>query len=101
MSAVALTLGILLADEKEFDENQVTPGIVGFIATFAIMAIVVLLVIDMVRRIRRVNYRAEAQERLDAEEAELAAGGSAPASPDDLDGTGLGDDRRDDGPNGR
>ncbi|WP_395242576.1 hypothetical protein ACGGZK_10305 [Agromyces sp. MMS24-K17] len=77
MSAVAVHLGLLLAADGEFDENQVTPGIVGFIATFAIMAIVLLLVLDMVRRIRRVNYRAEAQERLDAEEAARAEGGAA------------------------
>jgi len=29
----------------------------------------VLLVVDMTRRIRRINYRAQANERLDAEEA--------------------------------
>ncbi|WP_394552641.1 hypothetical protein ACDF64_17610 [Agromyces sp. MMS24-JH15] len=71
MNAV-LEVAVRFADQ-EFDENQVTPGVWGFIATFAIMAIVVLLVLDMVRRIRRVNYRAEAQARLDAEEAERQA----------------------------
>ncbi|QEO16257.1 hypothetical protein FLP10_14295 [Agromyces intestinalis] len=60
-------------NQDEFDPDAVTPGIIGFIATFLIMAAVLLLVLDMVRRIRRVNYRAEANARLDAEEAEQAA----------------------------
>jgi len=49
------------------DENLVTPGPAGFIIIFLIGVVVVLLIIDMVRRIRRVNYRAEIQERLEAE----------------------------------
>lgn len=57
----------------QFDENQVTPGPWGFVITFAIAGIVVFLVIDMVRRVRRVNYRAEIDERLQAEVAERAA----------------------------
>jgi hypothetical protein len=61
------------------NEDLVTPGIVGFVATFFIAIATVLLVIDMTRRIRRVRYRAEVQEQLDAEEA--AAGGVAPAKP--------------------
>ena len=51
------------------DPNIVTPGVIGFILTFLIAIAVVLLVIDMNRRIRRINYRAQANERLDAEEA--------------------------------
>lgn len=50
-----------------FDENAVTPGVVGFVVIFAIALVVVLLVFDMTRRIRRVNYRAQIQEELDAE----------------------------------
>jgi len=53
-----------------FDEDKVSPGVVGFIAIFLIAAATVLLIIDMTRRIRRVRYRAEVQEKLDAEEAE-------------------------------
>jgi membrane protein YdbS with pleckstrin-like domain len=50
-------------------DNLVTPGVWGFAITFAVVVVVVLLIIDMVRRVRRVRYRAEANERLDAEEA--------------------------------
>jgi len=69
----------------QFDENQVTPGPWGFVITFAIAGIVVFLVIDMVRRVRRVNYRAEIDERLQAEVAERdaarAAGTDGPVAP--------------------
>ncbi|WP_431277658.1 hypothetical protein [Leifsonia poae] len=51
------------------NDDQVTPGYVGFIVTFVLAVVVVLLVIDMVRRIRRVRYRAEIAEKLDAEQA--------------------------------
>ena len=44
------------------------------------MAVVLLLVLDMVRRIRRVNYRAEARERIEAEEREANGGADAAAS---------------------
>ena len=54
----------------DFDEDKVSPGVVGFIVIFIIAVATVLLIIDMVRRIRRVRYRAEVQEKLDAEEAE-------------------------------
>jgi len=66
----------------QFDENQVTPGPWGFVITFGIAIIVVLLVVDMVRRVRRVNYRAEIDERLQAELAErdAAAGSTTPTS---------------------
>ena len=63
---------LAVAAEEEFDPNDVTPGVEGFVITFLVMAVVLLLVFDMVRRIRRVNYRAEARERLDAEEREAA-----------------------------
>jgi len=52
-----------------FDENSVTPGVVGFIVTLAMIVAVIVLLISMTRRVRRVNYRAEIAERLDAEEA--------------------------------
>ncbi|HEU4808802.1 MAG TPA: hypothetical protein VFT01_11115 [Homoserinimonas sp.] len=62
----------LLAEEKpKFDPNSVTPGVIGFLATFLIIVVVVLLVTDMVRRVRRTQYRAEVNERLDAEAAAL------------------------------
>jgi flagellar biosynthesis/type III secretory pathway M-ring protein FliF/YscJ len=76
----------LSADEKpQFDPNSVTPGVIGFVATFLVMAVVVLLVTDMVRRVRRTQYRAEVNERLDAEAAELAE--QDPGSQDGSPGT--------------
>ena len=57
------------------DENAVTPGVIGFVATFFIAAVTVLLLIDMTRRVRRVRYRAEVQEKLAAEQAEAAGKG--------------------------
>lgn len=57
------------------NEDMVTPGVIGFLATFFIAAATVLLVVDMTRRVRRVRYRAEVQEQLDAEERQ-ADGGS-------------------------
>lgn len=53
---------------SEIDEDLVTPGVWGFVATFVLAVLVVLLVVDMVRRLRRVRYRAEVNERLDAED---------------------------------
>ncbi|MHA6693097.1 hypothetical protein [Homoserinimonas sp. A520] len=67
-----LPTSVLWAEEKpKFDPNSVTPGVIGFVATFLVIALVVLLVTDMVRRIRRTQYRAEVNERLDAEAAAL------------------------------
>lgn len=61
------------------NEDSITPTWVGFVFTFAIAAITVFLIIDMTRRVRRVRYRSEIQEklRLEAENPELAATGSA------------------------
>lgn len=60
------------------DESAVTPGVIGFVATFFIAAATILLILDMTRRVRRVRYRAEAQEKLAAEAAEGAAVRPAP-----------------------
>lgn len=60
-------------------DDQVTPGVVGFIVTFLLALVVVLLVLDMVRRIRRVRYRAEIAAKLDAEQA----GDGSPIDGDD------------------
>jgi hypothetical protein len=46
-----------------------SPGTIGFIATFGMAAGATLLIFDLVRRVRRVRYRAEIQEKLDAETA--------------------------------
>lgn len=62
-----------LAPPSNVADDLVTPGVWGFVITFAVVVVVVLLIIDMVRRVRRVRYRAEANERLDAEEAALTS----------------------------
>jgi hypothetical protein len=59
-------------NKRDFDPDSVTPGVIGFFATFVGIVLVVLLVTDMVRRVRRTQYRAEVNARLDAEEAALA-----------------------------
>lgn len=50
-----------------------SPGIVGFLGTFFVVVGAILIILDLVRRVRRVNYRAQIQERLAAEQAELDA----------------------------
>lgn len=66
--AAAVTTGLLSADDQpQFDPDTVTPGFIGFIATFGVAAIVILLVIDMVRRVRRVNYREQVRRQLEQE----------------------------------
>lgn len=77
------TAGLLrVTEQQQFDPNMVTPGFVGFIATFGVAAIVILLVIDMVRRIRRVNYRAQVREQLEneARDAEHAVVKDSPSN---------------------
>lgn len=49
-----------------------SPGTLGFIFVFGMAAASILLIFDMVRRIRRVRYRAEIQEKLEAESATKA-----------------------------
>jgi hypothetical protein len=58
----------------EVDPNSVTPGVVGFLITLFVALAVLLLIADMSRRVRRVRYRALANEILDAEAKEEAAG---------------------------
>lgn len=58
------------------DENAVTPGVIGFVATAFVAVVTVLLLIDMTRRVRRLRYRAEIQEKLEAEKAESDRGES-------------------------
>ncbi|TNB73675.1 hypothetical protein FHJ30_06630 [Arthrobacter sp. BB-1] len=71
-------------------EDQVTPGLWGFIMTAFFVIATTLLIVDMVRRIRRVRYRAQAEEdRLAAaaaadveaaDAAERASGGQGPGT---------------------
>lgn len=64
--------------EQPFDPTSVTPGVIGFLATIFLIGVVVLLVRSLVRRIRRVQYRAEVNERLDAEQAQSTPPEQAP-----------------------
>lgn len=43
-------------------QDQVTPGLLGFLVTAFIVVLTALLIVDMVRRIRRVRYRAQVEE---------------------------------------
>ena len=45
-----------------------SPGTLGFIFVFGMSLAAIFLIFDMVRRVRRVRYKAEINERLDAEE---------------------------------
>jgi hypothetical protein len=62
-------------------QDQVTPGLLGFLLTAFIVVLTALLIVDMVRRIRRVRYRAQAEEERAAAEA-AALIGDAPTSPE-------------------
>lgn len=44
------------------DEGDITPGLLGFLATLFLALCVVFLIRDMVKRIRRVRYREQAAE---------------------------------------
>jgi hypothetical protein len=44
-----------------------SPGTLGFLFVFGMSLAAILLIFDMVRRVRRVRYRAEINEKLDAE----------------------------------
>lgn len=69
------------SNDAEFDPDTVTPGIWGFVATALVAVAVVFLGFDMVRRIRRTNYKAEINEKLQAELAARDAG-EQPAATD-------------------
>jgi hypothetical protein len=69
-------------------EDQVTPGLLGFIMTAFFVVATALLIVDMVRRIRRVRYRAQVEEEriaaaaaADVEAAEAAEADSGAAGP--------------------
>ena len=64
-------------------EDQVTPGLLGFIMTAFFVVATALLIVDMVRRIRRVRYRAQVEEDriAAAAAADVEAAGAADAAP--------------------
>ncbi|TQJ40228.1 hypothetical protein FBY33_2282 [Arthrobacter sp. SLBN-112] len=86
-------------------EDQVTPGLLGFIMTAFFVVATALLIVDMVRRIRRVRYRAQVEEErlaaaaaadIDAADAQDGLdGGTRPGVPDsEGNGTGNGHPRQ-------
>lgn len=74
MEATVITLAEELIPAIEVNPNMVTPGVIGFVATFGVAIASLLLILDMVRRVRRVRYREEISAKLDAEEAAARAG---------------------------
>ena len=78
-------------------EDQITPGLWGFIMTAFFVLATTLLIVDMVRRIRRVRYRAQVEEErlAAAAAADVAAaddheGLAAPQNNAGLEGNGHG-----------
>lgn len=85
LAAIPLAIIPLATPKPDFDPNSVTPTWVGFLATFLVAALTILLMFDLTRRVRRTRYRAEIQEKLEAErlaeEAERLANGEEPRNP--------------------
>ena len=66
-----------------YDPDQVTPGVIGFVAILVVACAAMLLMWDFNRRVRRINDRADARARLEAEAAgqpPIAAGAPEGAS---------------------
>ena len=61
-------------------QDQVTPGLLGFLLTAFIVVLTALLIVDMVRRIRRVRYRAQVEEERAAAAEAAVHGGAAPTA---------------------
>ncbi|WP_157156796.1 hypothetical protein [Diaminobutyricimonas sp. LJ205] len=76
-----MTLPAVLLAEG-FDPEQVTPGVIGFLATAGVGILIVLLLIDMNRRIRRNTYRAQVRAQLEAERRAAEAGEEPDAAAD-------------------
>ncbi len=81
-------------------EDQITPGLWGFIMTAFFVLATTLLIVDMVRRIRRVRYRAQVEEEgmaaaaaADVDAADAHDGMSAPENEAEGNGTGTAHDR--------
>ncbi|MCP8998993.1 hypothetical protein NFC73_04465 [Pseudarthrobacter sp. RMG13] len=68
-------------------EDQITPGLWGFIMTAFFVLATTLLIVDMVRRIRRVRYRAQVEE-----ERQAAAEAADIEAADGHDGLGVAGD---------
>ncbi len=51
---------------RELDPTSVSPGLIGFLATFAVVLATVLLMLDMVRRLRRLSFREDRARQQEA-----------------------------------
>jgi hypothetical protein len=54
---------LLLSAQQGVDPNSVTPGVLGFLATFAVVVASILLFLNMNRRLRRMRHREEQARR--------------------------------------
>lgn len=81
LNTTAVLLGQLLAEGAkkgdEFDPNQVTPGVAGFIFTALVAVAVILLSFSLVSRLRRSQYRHEVREEIARELAARKAAGQS------------------------
>ena len=50
-----------------YDDDDVTPGVVGFAVTAAFAIVVILLGLDLFRRVRRMRHREDAKAEIAAE----------------------------------
>jgi hypothetical protein len=66
------------------DPNSVSPGLIGFLATFGLVLVSILLFLNLAGRLRRMRYREE-RDALDARGEEPDGGDDAQAR-DDLEG---------------
>lgn len=79
------------------DPVDVSPGLIGFLATFALVVATVLLLIDMSRRVRRLRFRqrkAEAAARESAAQRAAAEGAAAQGAAAQGEGARPADDSR-------
>lgn len=58
----------------DLEATDISPGVLGFIATFAVVLVTVLLMLDMSRRMRRLRNRQRAEQERLAEQAEAERG---------------------------
>ena len=49
--------------EGGLDPNSVSPGVIGFLATFALVLVSLLLFLNMSSRLRRMRYREEHRQQ--------------------------------------
>lgn len=61
--------GLLASAGEGLDPNSVSPGLIGFLATFGVVVAAILLFVNMSRRLRRLRYREEQEAARRAEES--------------------------------